>query len=143
MWLIYCKFYNCHFNLARLVLCEQFLLPVLADLLSLLIFLVATVICAIDQTLEPAGVEAMRIAEVLVFLSAGLLVLGPVPSAAFLEGFAQSIGMMNQQLTKFMEGLHQSVDVWANKVIDNANKEECFYLCPRGTVHNLYNALTR
>lgn len=51
---------------------------------------------------------------------------------AFLEGFAQSIGTMNQQLNKFVEGLHESVDIWATKVIDNANKEECFFLCPRG-----------
>lgn len=58
----------------------------------------------------------------------------PNPSHAFLEGFAQSISQMNQQMTKFVEGLHESVDTWATKVIDNANNEECFFLCPRGTL---------
>lgn len=79
----------------------------------------------------------MNFSVALVFLSVGLLAMGPVPSEAFLEGFAQSIGMMNNQLTKFMEGLHHSVDEWATKVIDNANKEECFFLCPRGKIENI------
>lgn len=74
----------------------------------------------------------MKYSELLIFLAAACMALGPVPTAAFLEGFAQSIGTMNGQLTKFMEGLHQSVDTWASKVIDNANKEECFFICPRG-----------
>ena len=74
----------------------------------------------------------MKYSEGLVLVAAVCTVLGPVPTVAFLEGFAQSIGTMNGQLTKFMEGLHQSVDTWADQVVDNANKEECFFLCPRG-----------
>ena len=66
------------------------------------------------------------------FLVIAILFLKAQKGDAFMEGFSQSIGMMNQQLTKFMEGLQQSVNVWANKVIDNANKEECFYICPKG-----------
>lgn len=74
----------------------------------------------------------MKYSEGLVLVAAVCTVFGPVPTVAFLEGFAQSIGTMNGQLTKFMEGLHQSVDTWADQVVDNANKEECFFLCPRG-----------
>ena len=64
-----------------------------------------------------------------------ILIVGtPKMTEAFLEGFSQSVGLMNQQLTKFMEGLQESVDVWATKVIDNANGEECFYLCNKGQI---------
>ncbi|XP_046919143.2 phospholipase A2 group XII [Dermatophagoides farinae] len=55
-----------------------------------------------------------------------------IPGEAFLEGFAHSISQMNEQLTKFMEGLQESVDSWADKVLDNAKTEECFYICPKG-----------
>lgn len=61
-----------------------------------------------------------------------LIIMGPPVAEAFLEGFATSIGQMNAQMAKFIEGLHDSVDVWATKVIDNANNEECFFLCPKG-----------
>lgn len=61
-----------------------------------------------------------------------LVIIWPPMAEAFLEGFATSIGQMNAQMAKFIEGLHDSVDVWATKVIDNANKEECFYICPKG-----------
>lgn len=51
---------------------------------------------------------------------------------AFLEGFAASISKMNEQLTKFMEGIQKNVDLWSDTVIEHAKDEECLFVCPKG-----------
>ncbi|OTF79297.1 group XIIA secretory phospholipase A2-like protein, partial [Euroglyphus maynei] len=65
---------------------------------------------------------------IIALLSLNQVIVGD----AFLEGFAHSISNMNEQLSKFMEGLQESVDSWADKVLDHAKTEECFFICPKG-----------
>lgn len=60
------------------------------------------------------------------------IIMNATAVEAILDGLHDSLGTMNQQVTKFIEELQANVDIWATKVLINANDEECFYMCPKG-----------
>ena len=64
------------------------------------------------------------------------LLLSVVPfGSAFLDQYGQLFpNGMGEQMTTFVDNLYNSVDSWAQHIVDHAKDEECQFICSNGNL---------